>query len=331
MDMSSSGRERFARVAKALAISAIVVFIIAIVIIVVGNRRNMMQGGLNTASFPEGRLQKNNGVVGMGVPSPMMYQGSEIAPSVGTEADSGVAVQADNGVPAEKKVIKTGDLTLKVESVDKAMDQLRQIAAQFEGDVFSSSIYDAKTANSVKQGQATIKVSAAHFDEALQSIRSIARVVVRETTNGQDITSQYVDLQARLKNKQAEEESIAAILSRETNQLDDVLRVTTALARVRGEIEQLQAQMKYLDNQSDMSTISVAFTEDAQIGKTDTAWRPIQEIKAAVNALIKAGQGVISFLISFVIVVVPILGIFLLIFGGILYVAVRKLYQWLRR
>ncbi|MDD5083792.1 MAG: DUF4349 domain-containing protein [Candidatus Moranbacteria bacterium] len=331
MDMSSSGRERFSRVARGIAIAAVVAFIIAVAIIVIGNRQNMMLGGINAPYFSDSRVQKNSGVVGMGVPSPMGLPGSEIAPSIGRATDNGTLPQTEDVAPAEKKVVKTGDLTLKVESVEKAMDQLRGIAAQFEGDIFSSSIYDAKTANSIKQGQATIKVSAAHFDEAMQSIKSIARVVVRETTNGQDVTSQYVDLQARLKNKQVEEESIAAILTRDSNNIDDVLQVTTQLARVRGEIEQLQAQMKYLDNQSDMSTIAVSFTEDTKIGKTDTDWRPLQEIKAAVNALIKAGQGAISFLISFVIVVVPILGIFLLIFGGILYVVVKKLHQWLRQ
>ncbi len=319
-------------IAKGIAIAAIVIFVLAVVMSIA----NRNQGVTMMSDTGSGGFSRNTVTP---LQSPMTY-GSDVASTDMMKSSEAVSAPAvgmmtaapeDNALVTEKKVIKTGDLSLQVESVEKTMEHLRWVASQFGGDIFSSSVYDVSGNGVSKSGQATLKVPVAHFDEAMQSAKSIARVVASETTSGQDVTSDYIDLQARLKNKQAEEESIAAILDRDTNKIDDVLQVTMQLARVRGEIEQLQAQVKYLDNQTDMSTINVSFSEDAQVGKADTTWRPSQEVKNAVNALIVAGQRMISFLISFIIAVLPILIILLLIFGGILYVVVKKLYSWLNR
>jgi predicted ATP-grasp superfamily ATP-dependent carboligase len=183
----------------------------------------------------------------------------------------------------------------------------------------------------VKSGTVTAKVPLDRFDETMGKIKSIARVVLNESTSGQDVTSQYVDLQAQLKNKQTEEQAFADILSRSTQKVSDVLEVTRELARVRGEIERLQAQMKYLESQTDMATISVFLSEDQRVGKVDNSWRPWQVVKDAVNALIKNLQWLANFLISLVIVVLPILLILFLIFGLILWKLGKKAYEWLKK
>lgn len=333
--MLSVGRDRFARVLRIVAIAAVVVMVIVLVLNAINKQTSLTQNGMMQRVVPGGYAEKTVGSAGVGLSVPMMDTFGETAsaPVRGMMGEGNALVQSGGDTPTiDKKVIKTGNLTLKVESLEKTQDQLQWVASQFGGDIFASSLYDAtNTTNGVKRGMVTLKVPVEHFDEAMRSIKSAARVVVNETTQGQDVASEYVDLQARLKNKQAEEASIAAILTRDTNKIDDVLQVTIELARVRGEIEQLQAQVKYLDNQSALATITVSFTEDTQIGKADTTWRPTQEIKDAVNALIKAGQKVVSFLISFIIVVVPVLGVLLLIAGGILYVIVKKLYRRFNR
>jgi hypothetical protein len=341
MDTPVVQNGRFSRVIRILVIATVAVFVLVVISVIVNNRRlsvtrnTMMPGAEIGVSAPNGVFQKNQSAPSIGAPVPMIggfERTSDVSSSRGIAVNESVPAQdASVSDALAKKIIKTGDLTLKVESIEKTMDNLRWVAGQFGGDIFSSSVYDVSGNSLNKTGLVTLKVPAEHFDEAMQSIKSAARIVVSETTSGQDVSSDYVDLQARLKNKQEEEQSIAAILTRDTNKISDVLEVTTELARVRGEIEQLQAQIKYLDNQSDMSTITVSFTEDTQIGNTDTKWRPSQEIKDAVNTLILAGQRVVSFLISFTIVLLPILIILLVIFGGILYVVVKKLYQWLNR
>lgn len=336
MDMLSVGRDRFARVIRIIAIAVIVVLIIALIANTLNHRTILMRTNMIDSELPTTIMtsQGNGMMEGKAVAAPgigMPYPEAKNVPTGGMMVNDSAPVQDSGVAVVDQKVIKTGNLALKVESTEKTMENVRWVSGQFGGDIFASSLYDTIGNGIGKSGVVTLRVPAAHFDEAMQSIKSAARVVVSETTSGQDVTSDYVDLQARLKNKQAEEASIAAILTRDTNKIDDVLQVTIQLARVRGEIEQLQAQVKYLDNQADMSIIIVSFTEDAQIGKTDTVWRPMQEIKDAFNALLKAGQRVVSFLISFMIVIVPILGILLLIFGSLLYVIVKKLYRWLKQ
>lgn len=341
MDTLSPETTRFHRVAKVLAFATVIVLIIAFAINMVGRK---ISHDRQIGSFRSGGwIEENQKTMGLGVDSIEPYSSPMGVTGMATKdsmmADTFDVMQSDGGAPFGIKVIKTGNLSLKVTSIDQAMESLRDVARQAGGDVVNSSLTDSDSISvrpmdavvKTKSGSATIRVEADRFDETIGNIRALANVVVSESTNGQDVSSEYVDLQARLKNKQTEEEAISAILTRETKQIDDVLQVTIELSRVRGEIEQLQSQMKYLDDQADMATIDVFFTEDAAIGKTDSSWRPSQEIRDAVNALITAFQKLVSFLISFIIVVVPILGVLLIIFGGILYLVVKRLYRWLNR
>lgn len=335
MDTQPSENVRVTRSRKIIAAVAVVIFLLALALSIAGRRNAWMRNGIGNGMYGSVRPETGNSTGGaMGAPDTMMYSGKQdFVPAEGVVTDSFQDLSGGVNVTADAKVMKTADMTLKVESIEKAVADFRSIAERLGGSILNSSLSDVTTSvpNGEKSGMVAMKVPANRFDEALQNIRSAANVVVYESTIGQDVSREYVDLQARLKNKQTEEESIAAILTRDTNKIDDVLRVTMELARVRGEIEQLQVQIKYLDSQTDMSTIMISFTEDTRIGGTTTGWRPGQDAKDAVNALIKAVQKMVSFLISFVIAVLPILVILIVIFGGILYVIAKKLREWMNK
>jgi len=163
-----------------------------------------------------------------------------------------------------------------------------------------------------------------NFDAAFSEIKKVATQVVSEASNAQDITAEYIDLEARLKNTQAEEVSFVALLNR-SGKIEEILAVTREVARVRGEIEQLQGQMRYLNSQTDMSTITANLTEDVEIATASQDWRPWQVIKISVKRLITSGQNFIDGLIAFLIVVLPMLIIYGLIIWLIYYVG-RKIY-----
>lgn len=239
-----------------------------------------------------------------------MKESSAIAPAPAQELPS-----------VDKKIIKSGSLNLQVEKVDNATDKISQIASNNGGDVFSSNIRQSKS--NMKSGTVTVKVPVANFNKAFDDLKKIATLVINESTSGQDVTEQYVDLQAQLKNKQAEEESFVKILERQGT-IDDVLKATREVARVRGEIERLQGRIKLLESQTDMSTISISLTEDANITVVDS-WRPWQVVKESFNSLIKKLQGLIDFLIQFILVVLPMLLIWALIIW-IIYKIIRKIY-----
>jgi hypothetical protein len=106
--------------------------------------------------------------------------------------------------------------------------------------------------------------------------------------------------------------------------IDDVLAVTRELSRVRGSIEQLQGRIKYLESQTDMATITINLTENQNITVVDS-WRPFQVIKDSVNALIQNLQGLIDFIIRFIVILLPLLLIWGVIIWGV-YKIGRKAY-----
>ena len=234
--------------------------------------------------------------------------------------DSNAAATAVTAV--DKKIIKTGSLSLKVEQAETAAEAIANIAKVNKGEVASSNFYEST--RGVKSGAITIRVPYNNFDAAFSEIKKVATQVVSEASNAQDITAEYIDLEARLKNTQAEESSFVALLNR-SGKIEEILAVTSEVARVRGEIEQLQGQIRYLNSQTDMSTITANLTEDVEIATASQDWRPWQVIKISVKRLITSGQNFIDGLIAFLIVVLPALIIYGLIIWLIYYVG-RKIY-----
>jgi hypothetical protein len=238
-----------------------------------------------------------------------------VGPEKSTSALTVPSYEADDSqvLPqADKKIIKNGNLNLKVDRVDAAAAKIAEIAKGNSGEVFSSNFY--QSSRNVKSGTVTVKVPVVNFEKTFAEIKKVATLVLQESTSGQDVTEQYVDLKAQLVNKQAEEQSFLKILD-QAQKIDDVLAVTRELARVRGTIEQLQGKMKYLESQTDMSTILVSLTEDANITVVDS-WRPWQVVKESLNSLVKGLEGFVDSLIRFIVVVIP----FLIIWGAIFWI-----------
>jgi len=215
--------------------------------------------------------------------------------------DSG-AVDFSDGT-ADKKIVKNGNLNLKVDNADEAAEEISDIAKSNGGTVFSSNFFQGK--DNTKSGTVSVKVPVNNFEKTFSEMKKVASLVLRESASGTDVTEQYTDLQAQLKNKQTEEQAFTRIME-QAQKIDDILAVQRELSRVRGQIEQLQGRIKYLESQTDMSTITASLTEDANISITDK-WRPWQVVKESVSVLVKKIQDFVDFVIRLVILAVPIL------------------------
>ncbi len=220
----------------------------------------------------------------------------------------------------ERRVIKNGNLSLKVEELEKASDEIERIAKEQQGEVFSTD-FNQRSSRS-RSGRMTVRVPVVNFEATIKDLKEAATQVLSESTSGRDVTEQYVDLQAQLKNKQAEEQAFTELLER-SGDMEEVLEVTKELSRVRGEIERLQGKIRYLESQTDFSTIVVYLSEDAEVLVRDNDWRPGQVAKEAATELIQRMQEFVNNLISFAIVTLPSLVVFVLIFGGGLYLVYR--------
>ncbi|MBD3244568.1 MAG: DUF4349 domain-containing protein [Candidatus Moranbacteria bacterium] len=223
----------------------------------------------------------------------------------------------------DKKIIKNSNLDLKVKDIEQAYEEIKNIAKNNQGEIFSSNFRERvkgkKTAN------ITIKVPVANFEKTINQIKETSTQVLEESTKGIDVTEQYVDLQAQIKNKKAQEEAFVKILER-SGEISDVLEVTKEISRVRGEIERLEGRIRYLESQTDMSSINVNLSEDAEITPIKKDWRPVQEIKQSASILVKNIQEFVNGSIFFVIVIIPSLIPYLIILG-IAYWLGKKIYK----
>lgn len=289
------------------------------------------------SAAPSGFLQRTSSSAGSYAPSPMMdgfvvsdalstNSRTEIMRSLDTSAveSAPTSMMDGSGTTFGEKVIKNGSLSLQVATIDEAVNSIGTIAKAHGGTVTNQSTTQFNTA-SPRESTLSLRVAADQFDAAMSDIKKIAQEVVYETISTNDVTSTYVDLEARLKNAYAEEASYVTVLAKATS-VEDILKVQSYLSQVRGEIESMEAQKTYLDSQTAYSTIEVTMSEDAKVTFSDDTFRPWQTIVDAVQTVVEGFQNFILVMIRVGIVggaiVVPI-GLLGLV-GRIIWRRVRK-------
>jgi Domain of unknown function (DUF4349) len=178
------------------------------------------------------------------------------------------------------------------------------------GFVISYNIYQTTYGvNSIEvpEGNMTIRVPAEKLDEALDLIKQDAVEVTYENRSGQDVTSEYVDLQSRLLAKRAAEKKLLEILD-EARTTEDTLAVYTQLQQIQTEIEVLVGQMKYYEESAALSAISIRLVAEETIQPIAIGgWELQGTANEAVIDLIEFTQGFTQFLIRFVLYILPAL------------------------
>lgn len=259
--------------------------------------------------------------------SSMMKSASTEAPSGQVVRNDGVSLSSEESpVPTEQKIIREANLSIRVDSADKAVDKFRGVADWYKGVV--SSVNLRENVQGVRSGMVVLKVPTESFDSAIRGVKEEATVVVQETISNQDVTEEFVDMEAHLKNKKAEEEAFTKVLG-QAEKTTDIIAVTRELSRVRGEIEALEGRLRYMESRTQLATISIQLSEDLTVSFVDT-WRPWQEVKDTANELLKSMQGFVSFVIIFLIWFLPLV----IVYGALLLVlwfVVRGAYRKFRR
>ncbi|MEO7674699.1 MAG: DUF4349 domain-containing protein [Pyrinomonadaceae bacterium] len=162
-----------------------------------------------------------------------------------------------NTAPTDRKIIRNAELNLEAENPEQAQQQITAITELKGGFVVesqqSSSDRKSTTRDTVVM---TVRVPAEKFGETLEEIRKTASRVVVESVKGQDVTEEFIDIEAQLKAKKALEQQFMEIMKR-ANTVDDALSVQSQLADVRGEIERIEGRKRFLENQASLSTIKI--------------------------------------------------------------------------
>ncbi|MEN7548670.1 DUF4349 domain-containing protein [Rapidithrix thailandica] len=151
------------------------------------------------------------------------------------------------------KLIKTADLRMQVKDMEATSGKLEVLTEQFDAYISSSS--ESNFGYEINQ-QIEIRVKAGNFDSLLQNIIGLGIYLDRKTVNVQDVTEQFIDLEARIKNKKAVEQSFLELMKK-AKSVDEILKVQTELGNVRSEIESQEGRLKYLQDQVSYSTLRV--------------------------------------------------------------------------
>jgi hypothetical protein len=209
----------------------------------------------------------------------------------------------------ERKIVKTGYITLEVKDIAESMDKVADMADDLGGYVVSSYKHEYEEGTS---GSTRIRVPSERFEEAFERLRQFAVAVPYENTEARDVTEEYVDLEARLRNLEATEAQYLALMEK-AEEVEDMLMVQKELSNVREEIERIEGRMLYLERTSDMALIEINLQETEGLG---TPWSASGALKTAVRGLTAFGRGLATLFIW--------LGVFC-------WVWVPPLVIWLRR
>lgn len=182
----------------------------------------------------------------------------------------------------DRMIIKNGEIDLVVQDTDVAIGQVTQIAIDSGGYVLTSQSWSVGEG---KSATLTIAVMSEHFETAMRRLRDIADEVLRESSSGEDVTGEYVDLESRLRNLEATRERIRSFLD-EAQTVEEALKVNQELARIEAEIEQVKGRMNYLAGRTAYSTITVNLDMPEALRPTPTPrpWLPQKTLRAASKA-----------------------------------------------
>ena len=208
---------------------------------------------------------------------------------------------------ADRKIIRNADITIEVPSTTDAQHRVTSIAEAHGGFVVTS---EAKQRDSIDPAQRTldiklvVRVPSNQFGGAFDEIRSLAGNTPAEQVTSQDVTEEFIDLEARIKTQKALEVQFLEIM-RQTHKIEDALEVQRQIAEVRTEIEKLEGRKRFLENRSSLSTINVNIqSPKPMITVTQTGFG--HSLREAVSDSVTLASDMVLFFARFLIMMVPV-------------------------
>jgi PKD repeat protein len=200
--------------------------------------------------------------------------GYETAPAPVIVSSGGSSAYGNaQSVPAERMVIKSAYLALVVEDVGASLVQITSLADAFGGYVVNSDIREDQNR---LYASVSFRVDSTRFNEALQALRSLAVDIRSESTSGQDVTEEYVDLDAKLRNLEASEAQLLELM-KQAGDVSEILDVQRELTDTRGQIEQIKGRMQYLEQSSNLAFINTSLEQSKLAVEFNANTRTVKE------------------------------------------------------
>jgi len=219
---------------------------------------------------PQAKLETrlNSGVVGGvigGVPGGVVQ--NQVVRHAETSASSN----------SGRMIVRNGALSLVVAHPAESVEKVIQVAQLHGGYVVSSQVSGQKQREA---GQVTVRVPVGQFDGVRDELKKLAKTVDSEQISADDVTMQFSEDEATLRNYRAEEASYLEIMKR-SGRIKDTLEVAEQLSDVRGRIERMAASLQMMQHQAEMTALTVELrTEPVAVSNE---WRPLYALKLAWN------------------------------------------------
>lgn len=257
------------------------------------------------------------------------------AASEAAEGDGGgeQAVAVDIELAQDRKVIRNADLQLEADDTRAAIDRIVALVEAAGGFVADATVNPVEDPEDQPTASMTLRIPSAELTRVMNQIKDSVQKVVSESQSADDVTEQFVDLEARLTNLEALEVELRALLTEVRQQPDadpdKLLRVFNEVAAVRGQIEQIQGQLDYLEDVVDLATLSIGLTPTpAVVPIVEDTWEPVEVARDALRSLVAGIQGVADWAINFALYTLPMLLILLGIPAAVGFFIYR---QWRKR
>lgn len=236
--------------------------------------------GACAAATPSGTTSSAQGRGGVSAPgvAPAPADSNALSDKTGTSPEQGIPTLGAVG----RDLILTASVSFRSQDPWATADKARAIAAGLGGDLLGLS---QTGSGDQKSALLTFRVPSSRFDEALNQIKKLDGEVVTSNVDAKDVTDQFVDVQARLAAKKAEEAQYLTLLGRAST-VDEILKVQSVLGTVRVQIEQLQAQVNSLASRTEFSTITMQISPIVTVPVAQSgSWDPSRTFAQAIAAM----------------------------------------------
>jgi hypothetical protein len=231
-----------------------------------------------------------------------------------------------DAIYTDRKIIRNAELSLQTQDPVAGQQRVESIAESLGGFVVDTDVKHSSSSNQLPPDTTittSIRVPSKRFGEALDAIRGLGSRVLDEKETGQDVTEEFIDLEARIRTQKALENQFLEIMKRATK-VSDALEVQREISEVRGEIERLEGRRRYLENKSSLSTIKVTLqTTPPIITATQAGFG--ENIRQAAGDSVDTAAAIINGAIRIVGVMIPVTLLILLPIGLVLRVFWRRI------
>ena len=215
----------------------------------------------------------------------------------------------------EKKLVHNAELGLMVGNVRAAVEQIQRLAELNHGEIDKLEITDSS--GGLPSATVVVRVPASGLTSAIVEFKKIAARTDREQFNTRDVTREFYDNEAHMRNLHAEEQQYLAIL-KQAHTVKDTLEVSEKLSGVRDRIERLQTQMQLMTHDIEMSVVTIVLMQESDGPVSGTRWRPLHDLRIAGHELL-AGMGEWLVWVLAIVIKLPLIILWVVTAGMILW------------